>query len=123
MALLSRFLPFNDYDFYICGPPQFTQALYDGLRDYNIGDRRIYAEAFGPSSLKRTADAGAALPVRPPPSAKPVPVAFMDSLKEARWTPNPAPCSNWRKRAAWSPSSVAAKATAEPAAPSCPKVP
>jgi uncharacterized protein len=87
MALLTRFLPFNDYDFYICGPALFTQALYDGLRNYSIGDRRIYAEAFGPSSLKRTADAGAALPVRPPPSAKPVPVAFMDSLKEARWTP------------------------------------
>jgi ferredoxin-NADP reductase/predicted pyridoxine 5'-phosphate oxidase superfamily flavin-nucleotide-binding protein len=87
MALLTRLLPFNDYDFYICGPALFTQALYDGLRNYSIGDRRIYAEAFGPSSLKRTADAGAALPVRPPPSAKPVPVAFMDSLKEARWTP------------------------------------
>ena len=90
MALLTRFLPFNDYDFYLCGPPLFTQALYDGLRNYSIGDRRIYAETFGPSSLKRTADAvdvGAASPVRPPPSTKPVPVAFMDSLKEARWTP------------------------------------
>jgi uncharacterized protein len=87
MALLTRFLPFNDYDFYLCGPPLFTQALYDGLRNYSIADRRIYAETFGPSSLKRTADAGAVLPVRPPPSKSPVPVAFMDSLKEARWTP------------------------------------
>jgi ferredoxin-NADP reductase/predicted pyridoxine 5'-phosphate oxidase superfamily flavin-nucleotide-binding protein len=87
MALLTRFLPFNDYDFYLCGPPPFTQALYDGLRNYSIGDRRIYAEAFGPSSLKRTADVGAASPVRSPPSTRPVPVAFMDSLKEARWTP------------------------------------
>lgn len=87
MALLTRFLQFNDYDFYLCGPPLFTQALYDGLRNYSIADRRIYAETFGPSSLKRTADAGAALPVRPPPSKSPVPVAFMDSLKEARWTP------------------------------------
>jgi hypothetical protein len=87
MALLTRFLPFDDYDFYLCGPPLFTQALYDGLRKYSIADRRIYAETFGPSSLKRMADAGAALPVRPPPSTAPVPVAFMDSLKEARWTP------------------------------------
>ena len=87
MALLTRILPFNDYDFYLCGPPAFTQALYDGLRAYSIADRRIHAEAFGPSSLKRTADAGAALPVRPLPSTGPVPVAFMDSLKEASWTP------------------------------------
>uniref|UniRef100_UPI00398C3802 FAD-binding oxidoreductase n=1 Tax=Rhizobium mayense TaxID=1312184 RepID=UPI00398C3802 len=32
MAMLTRFLPFNDYDFYLCGPAQFTQGLYDGLR-------------------------------------------------------------------------------------------
>lgn len=87
MALLSRHLPFNDYDFYLCGPPQFTQALYDGLRGYNIADGRIHAEAFGPSSLRRTLDAGAAAPIRPSPSTKPVPVAFLGSLKEARWTP------------------------------------
>ncbi|MBK1836716.1 pyridoxamine 5'-phosphate oxidase family protein [Azospirillum sp. YIM B02556] len=87
MALLTRFLPFDDYDFYLCGPPSFTQALYDGLRSRNIGDGRIHAEAFGPSSLKRTADAGAAVAVRPPPSTKPVSVAFLDSMKEDRWTP------------------------------------
>ncbi|SOC46003.1 hypothetical protein SAMN05892877_12013 [Rhizobium subbaraonis] len=88
MSLLSRYLPFNDYDFYVCGPPQFTQALYDGLRGYNIADSRIHAEAFGPSSLNRTLDAGVvASPVRRPPSTRPVPVAFMGSMKEARWTP------------------------------------
>ncbi|MBP2297172.1 2Fe-2S iron-sulfur cluster-binding protein [Azospirillum rugosum] len=91
MALLTRILGFNDYDFYLCGPPAFTQALYDGLRGYNIADGRIHAEAFGPSSLKRTAEtgtAGTAAPVRQPPATKPVPVAFMNSLKEARWTPD-----------------------------------
>lgn len=87
MGLLSRHLPFGDYDFYVCGPPQFTQSLYDGLRGYSIADSRIHAEAFGPSSLTRTLDAGVSAPVRPPPSTKPVPVAFMASLKEARWTP------------------------------------
>jgi ferredoxin-NADP reductase/predicted pyridoxine 5'-phosphate oxidase superfamily flavin-nucleotide-binding protein len=88
MALLSRHLPLNDYDFYVCGPPQFTQSLYDGLRGYNIADGRIHAEAFGPSSLKRTLDAGVAAPARRPPSTKPVSVAFMGSMKEARWTPD-----------------------------------
>ncbi|MDH4438826.1 MAG: pyridoxamine 5'-phosphate oxidase family protein [Rhizobium sp.] len=87
MGLLSRHLPFGDYDFYVCGPPQFTQSLYDGLRSYSIADSRIRAEAFGPSSLTRTLDVGVSAPVRLPPSTKPVSVAFMGSLKEARWTP------------------------------------
>ena len=88
MALLGRFLPFGDYDFYLCGPPLFAQALYDGLRGYGIADSRIHAEAFGPSSLQRKTDAGAAVPVRRPPSNQPVPVAFVGSLKEAHWTPD-----------------------------------
>lgn len=87
MALLSRVLPFNDYDFYLCGPPQFTQSLYEALRDYNISDRRIHAEAFGPSSLARTPDVAAPVSPRRPAATAPVPVAFTASLKEARWTP------------------------------------
>ncbi|OCJ13175.1 FAD-binding oxidoreductase [Rhizobium sp. AC44/96] len=90
MALLTRLLPFNDYDFYLCGPPQFTQALYDGLRGYNVADDRIHAEAFGPSSLKRTESTlvASVRPQRMPPSTKAVPVVFTNSLKEARWTPD-----------------------------------
>ncbi|MBX4893007.1 2Fe-2S iron-sulfur cluster-binding protein [Rhizobium bangladeshense] len=88
MAMLTRFLPFNDYDFYLCGPPQFTQGLYDGLRALNIADDRIQAEAFGPSSLVRTGQpTPAAVSSAAQPSGKPVPVVFTNSLKEARWTP------------------------------------
>lgn len=88
MALLSRVLPFNDYDFYLCGPPQFTQALYDGLRALNIADDRIHAEAFGPSSLQRTNDIVKEAKPLLPIATQSVPVKFMDSLKEARWTPD-----------------------------------
>ncbi|WP_342709318.1 pyridoxamine 5'-phosphate oxidase family protein [Bradyrhizobium sp. B124] len=87
MALLSRILPFNDYDFYLCGPPQFTQSLYDALRGYNIADGRIHAEAFGPSSLVRKPDVVTTVPPRRPAATTPVPVAFIASMKEARWTP------------------------------------
>ena len=87
MALLTRNLAFDDYDFYLCGPPPFMQSLYDGLRGYGIADARIHAEAFGPASLLRTADSGAAVAPRPAPATRPVQVAFMDSLKEAHWTP------------------------------------
>jgi ferredoxin-NADP reductase/predicted pyridoxine 5'-phosphate oxidase superfamily flavin-nucleotide-binding protein len=86
MALLTHHLPFDDYDFYLCGPAPFTQSLYDGLRSYAVADHRIHAEAFGPSSLERRPDPGAAPPARPAASTRPVPVLFTTSLKEARWT-------------------------------------
>ena len=89
MALLGRYLAFGDYEFFLCGPPPFTQAIYDGLRGMNIADQRIHAEAFGPASLARTPDCAiaATAPVRLPPATETVPVVFMNSLKEARWTP------------------------------------
>lgn len=87
MALLSATLPFGDYDFYLCGPGPFMQAVYDGLRGFNISDSRIHAEAFGPASLARVADQGAPAIVLGPPSKESVKVAFTASGKEARWSP------------------------------------
>lgn len=87
IKLLSERLPFNDYDFYLCGPTGFMQSLYDGLRKLNIADSRIHAEAFGPAGLHRQTDAGGdAGPVHLP-ADKPTPVAFVKSGKEARWNP------------------------------------
>lgn len=87
-GLLARVLPFGDYDFYLCGPPSFAQALYDGLRGLNIADDRIHAEAFGPASLVRGVTVAIAAPQRPPAATEPVPVTFLNSSKEARWTPD-----------------------------------
>jgi ferredoxin-NADP reductase/predicted pyridoxine 5'-phosphate oxidase superfamily flavin-nucleotide-binding protein len=87
MALLSATLPFGDYDFYLCGPGPFMQAVYDGLRDFNISNTRIHAEAFGPASLTRVADVGVPAIVLGAPSKETVPVAFTASAKEARWSP------------------------------------
>ena len=88
MNLLSRSLPFGDYEFYLCGPGGFMQGLYDGLRGFGIGDERIHAEAFGPASLTRTGNTvTAAVPLAPVADTA-VPVIFMESLKEARWTPD-----------------------------------
>jgi uncharacterized protein len=85
--LLSRFMPIADYDFYLCGPPQFMQAIYDDLRAHDIPDARIHAEAFGPASLVRTVDGPSVVPLRRPPASTPIPVVFTESMKEARWTP------------------------------------
>jgi ferredoxin-NADP reductase/predicted pyridoxine 5'-phosphate oxidase superfamily flavin-nucleotide-binding protein len=87
VALICRTLLLNDYDFYLCGPASFMQAIYDGLRDINIADERIHAEAFGPAGLsRRRGQAVEAVPAHTP-SVAPVPVAFVTSGKEARWTP------------------------------------
>lgn len=88
LAQIKAALPFDDYDFYLCGPAAFTQAIYDGLRDLNVADVRIHAEAFGPSTLKRRTDGPAATFVQPPAATEPVPVYFSASSKEARWTPD-----------------------------------
>lgn len=86
IALLKATLPFDDYDFYVCGPPAFTQSLYDGLRGLNVADARIHAEAFGPASLSRKPDFPAPLS-GPQVATNPVKVVFMASGKEARWNP------------------------------------
>ena len=85
--LLKSLLPFDDHEFFLCGPPGFMQALYDGLRDLGVRDARMQAEAFGPSSLKRRPD-GLVVPAPPPlPAARHATVRFTRSGDMAEWTP------------------------------------
>ncbi|GJI94883.1 hypothetical protein RugamoR57_16010 [Duganella caerulea] len=93
---LKTQLPFDDYDFYLCGPAAFMQQMYDGLRGLNVADARIRFEAFGPASVRRdakpaanaaigasataAANATAALHAGPP-----VPVQFAQSGMTALW--------------------------------------
>ena len=86
-AQVKARLPLDDYDFYLCGPGGFLQAMYDGLRALNIPDERIHAEAFGPSTLQRLTPEPLAAPVQLPAASAPVPVYFASSAKEARWAP------------------------------------
>ena len=86
MALLQERLPFGDHDFYLCGPQDFMQALYDGLRGLDVRDSRIHSEGFGRASLKRSGDFAEDAPL-PPPATRPVAIIFTESGKEARWNP------------------------------------
>ncbi len=90
MGLLHRLLPFDDYDFYLCGPAGFMQTLYDGLREAGVPNRRILAEAFGPASLMRRHDGGPRLmpATAGGTRADPVTVRFVRSGVEAVWTPD-----------------------------------
>jgi hypothetical protein len=85
-TLLKSVLPFDAYDFYLCGPTGFMRDLYHQLRDIGVPDARIHAEAFGPAAVTRTPAVGA-VPLSPAATG-PVPVAFARSGKESRWTPD-----------------------------------
>lgn len=86
--LLKALLPFDDFDFYLCGPGAFTQELYDALRGLRISDERIHAETFGPSTLRRRLDAGAPEVEQPAAATTPVQVMFVKSGTDARWLPD-----------------------------------
>ncbi|WP_109481869.1 pyridoxamine 5'-phosphate oxidase family protein [Paraburkholderia sp. C35] len=85
IAALKRTLPFDDYDFYLCGPEQFMRDLYEGLRALNVADERIRFEAFGPASVKRTPTHAAVAEEKL--EAGGVQVTFARSQQTVQWLP------------------------------------
>ncbi|MBC7939309.1 MAG: pyridoxamine 5'-phosphate oxidase family protein [Chitinophagaceae bacterium] len=87
--LLKSLLPFDDHEFFLCGPGGFMQSLYDGLRDLGVRDERIQAEAFGPGALKRRIEGAAATEFTPAPApaAKQATVVFTRSGEASVWSP------------------------------------
>jgi ferredoxin-NADP reductase/predicted pyridoxine 5'-phosphate oxidase superfamily flavin-nucleotide-binding protein len=84
-ALLRATLALDDYDFFLCGPGPFMQAVYDALRALGVRDARIFAEAFGPSALVRTPDGSA--PAAPAATeADEAVVVFGRAGFEQRWS-------------------------------------
>ena len=51
LELLESLLPGKDGDFYLCGPPPFMKALFNGLLDWGVAESRIYYEFFGPATV------------------------------------------------------------------------
>ncbi len=82
--LIKNTLAYDDYDFFLCGPAPFMQAMYDALRDLGARDARIFAEAFGPAALTRIPDDGATL-AEAQPEANLAVVKFEKSGFEQRW--------------------------------------
>ncbi len=83
-GILRQTLPLDDYDFFLCGPPPFMQALYDTLRSLGVRDTRIFAEAFGPASLRRLPDEKS-LPFEPEEESDKAVVSFTRSGYEQVW--------------------------------------
>ncbi|MCX4149136.1 MULTISPECIES: pyridoxamine 5'-phosphate oxidase family protein [Paraburkholderia] len=96
LAEIKRALPFDDYDFYLCGPESFMRELYEGLRALNVADNRIRFEAFGPATIKRTQatppavaeNAQSSRPAHVPASdGAAIPVTFARSQRTVQWLP------------------------------------
>jgi uncharacterized protein len=83
--LLRTKLPFDDYDFYLCGPGGFMQSLYDGLRALNVADNRIRFEGFGPATVKRRPDVRCDSRIRARPAEGLVQVEFTRSATTIEW--------------------------------------
>ncbi len=83
--LLQAVLPLDDYDFYLCGPGAFMQAMYDMVRALGVKDGRIFAESFGPASLVRESDPSTTV-FRPQAAASEAIVEFVDAGVEQAWS-------------------------------------
>jgi hypothetical protein len=86
LALLKSVLPFDDYDFYLCGPVAFMQSLYDGLTSLGVREERIHYELFGPATVLKH-DQQSARVTSGQIAAGPVRVRFAASQVEAEWSP------------------------------------
>ncbi len=77
--LLQRLLPLDDYEFYLCGPPPFMQAVFRLVRSLGVAKDRIAYEFFGPATVLEPDEAAAA----PAPAAAEMKQAAPASAKEA----------------------------------------
>ena len=87
-ALLKAVLPFDDYEFYLCGPSGFMQSLYDGLIGLGVREERIHYESFGPATVLKHDQKQTAVPPPGAIAAGPVTVRFAAANVEAEWSPD-----------------------------------
>ncbi|MEM9301152.1 MAG: pyridoxamine 5'-phosphate oxidase family protein [Pseudomonadota bacterium] len=82
---LKRVLPFDDFDFYLCGPQAFMQDLHDDLVAMRVPAERIRYESFGPATVF---DRSAPPAPKPVSATVPVKVRFARSGVDAEWQPD-----------------------------------
>ena len=80
--LFQRLLPSNNYQYYLCGPGPFMEAVVGGLEDWGVPSDNIHFEAFGPASVKK---AKPPAPKTDAPAAEAVEITFAKSGKKLQW--------------------------------------
>ena len=88
MDLLRSVLPLDDYDFYLCGPQPFMQALYDSLTELGVSDARIHYESFGPATVLKHDLASNSEVTGVETASDPVDVCFATSNVDVEWSPD-----------------------------------
>jgi ferredoxin-NADP reductase len=88
VALLKEILPFDDYDFYLCGPPPFMRSLFEGLTALGVRENRIRYESFGPATVLKSGASGDKARSSSVSSKAPVAVHFATSDVDAEWSPD-----------------------------------
>lgn len=86
VELLEQVLPSHEYDYYMCGPQGFMDALATGLECQSVPKQRIHLEAFGvPKKLvrphRRNAESTAPEPSGPA-------IKFVRSGRTVHWDPS-----------------------------------
>ena len=88
IELLKSLLPFDDHEFYFCGPAPFMESLYEGLQSLNVSDDRIHYEFFGRgATLHKENPSGFESLVEQLGDREPVPIRFARSNIETLWDP------------------------------------
>ncbi len=84
IQLLRALLPLKSYHYYICGPAPMLESIVPALEEWGVPDTQIHYEAFGPSSIKRTASAVKGK-IQERETDKEIVVTFSQSEKQFKW--------------------------------------
>ena len=76
------FLSSNNYDFYICAPPQMIKDLRSDLADWGVPKANIHFEAFGPATVKKIKNDSTKKP------ASKIDIQFIKTGKTLPWNPD-----------------------------------
>lgn len=84
---LQDLLCLDEYDFYLCGPPPFMQAMYQSIRSLGVARDRIAYEFFGPATVleRDTKPVPPAAPAAPVAATGAITVEFRKSGITAVW--------------------------------------
>lgn len=90
IELFREVLPANNYDFYLCGPGSFMQALSSGLREWGVPSNHVHSENFGSVRSRHKPKSDLVVPEKMAEKTKPVAqeeVVFQGSGKTCSWDP------------------------------------
>ncbi len=84
--VLKQVLKVNNFEYYICGPPAMMNTLVPALEEWGVPKDRVFMEAFGPATVKKTSTVATLPAAAAPGTASPsITVEFSRSGKSVQW--------------------------------------